>query len=154
MHRIINRVLAAGLLLMAAGGCGFAWVNVKDTTETPGAVKVMLESHDGEDFHFAITNEGQQPISVLVNSVKLIGPRKSVSPEVGHPFMGVGAMIESVSQGTSPTVAPGQTTSIFAHFDLDDADIKKGDPVRIDFSAAILQAGQPVPVAPLEFQTR
>jgi len=149
--RRLPLLLLAGAALAASTACSLTWMNVRDSSDLPGGCHVALQSHDDEDFRFAITNTSQQPVTVLVDSIKLVSPRKTISRETAHPWMGVAEMIQTAQQGASMQVAPGQTVAIYAHFDLDDAGIKSGDVVRIDFTNAILAGGAAMPVPPLEF---
>lgn len=152
--RILRLCLSLTILLLAAGGCSLTWINVRDSAEVAGSVRVFLQQHDEEDFRFGVSNLGQQPFSVLIDSIKLDSPRKSVPREAGHLFMGISEITSAVKQGNAPVVQPGQTITVFAHFDLDKAEVKKGDVVRVDFTNVIVQSGQPIPVPPIEFRVK
>ena len=154
MKRAFVQMGMLALAGLVGAGCSMNWVNVKDSSELPGTVKVWLVHRDDDNFRFGVANQSQKPITILLDSIKLSSPRNSISREPMHGGVAwgwTGAIVEGAVMGNSPVVPPGQTVSLDAHFDVDDAKIEKGDTVRLDFSNAVIQDGHPLAVTPLEF---
>jgi hypothetical protein len=141
------------VVVLVSSGCAMSWVDVKTTTESAAGLRVWLQDHSDENFRVGVTNRSDVPITVLVDSIKLVSPKSAISPERASPFMGIPNLVESIRQGHAFNLPPRQTASILLHYDLDEARIRRGDEVHIEFANAFLRHGEPMQVSPIEFYT-